>query len=120
AATWRWRWVAASGLAMGLALAAKHSALAGLAGLALLLAIAALSGAWREPRVLLRRTGMIACAGILAVSVLWATYGLRFHAGADGSDAFNAPIAAKIGEITLPHWRNGLAFADTHQLLPRS
>src|SRR5690606_39824243 len=45
---------------------------------------------------------------------------LRYHAGADGSDAFNAPIAAKIGEITLPHWRNGLAFADAHQLLPRS
>src|SRR5690606_9659776 len=45
---------------------------------------------------------------------------LRYHAGADGTDAFNAPIAAKIGEITLPHWRNGLAFADEHQLLPRS
>src|SRR5690606_27161569 len=72
------------------------------------------------PRVLLRRIGMAACAGILAVAVLWTIYGLRFHAGADDSDAFNAPIAAKIGEITLPHWRNGLAFADAHRLLPRS
>lgn len=120
AATWQWRWVTGSGVAMGLALAAKHSALAGLAGLALLLGVAALAGAWREPRVLLSRIGMVACAGILAVGVLWTIYGLRFHAGADGSDAFNAPIAAKIGEITLPHWRHGLAFADAHQLLPRS
>lgn len=120
AATWRWRWVAGAGGAMGLALAAKHSALAGLAGLALLLAIAAVAGAWREPRVLLRRLGMLACTGALAVALLWSLYGLRFHAGADGSDAFNVPIATKIGELTLPHWRDSLAFADAHRLLPRS
>ena len=120
ASTWRWRWGVATGVAMGLALAAKHSALAGLAGLAFLLAIAAVVGAWRQPRVLLRRVGMLACAGAIAVALLWSIYGLRFHAGADGTDAFNAPIAAKIGEITLPHWRNGLAFADAHQLLPRA
>src|SRR5690606_28045960 len=120
AATWRWRWVVATGVAMGLALASKHSALAGLGGLALLLAVAAVVGAWRAPRDLLRRIGRLAGTGAIAIALLWAIYGLRFHAGADGTDAFNAPIAAKIGEITLPHWRNGLAFADEHQLLPRS
>lgn len=119
ASTWRWRWVVATGVAMGIALAAKHSALAGLAGLALL-AVAAVVGAWRAPRLLLRRIGMLACAGALAVAVLWTMYGLRFHAGADGTDTFNAPIATKIGELTLAHWRGALAFADAHQLLPRS
>ena len=44
ATTWRWRWAVATGLAMGLALTAKHSALAGLAGLALMLVAAAAWG----------------------------------------------------------------------------
>ena len=47
-------------------------------------------------------------------------YGLHFHAGADGSDAFNRPIAEKIDELKLPHWRNAIAFADEYQLLPRA
>ena len=29
-------------------------------------------------------------------------------------------MAAKIGELTLPHWRTALTFADEHRLLPRS
>lgn len=120
AATWRWRWAIASGVGMGLALTAKHSALAGLAGLALLLFVALFVGARREPRELLRRAAMLATSALLAVAVLWASYGMRFHAGADGRDAFNVPIAEKINEITLPHWRSALSFADGHQLLPRS
>ena len=120
AATWRWRWAFALGAAMGLALAAKHSALAGLAGLALVLAVAAFVGALRAPRELARRAAMLVASAAIALALLWATYGLRFHAGADGSDAFNAPIEAKIDEIALPHWRAGLAFADEYHLLPRS
>ena len=120
AATWRWRWAVALGAAMGLALAAKHSALAGLAGLALVLAVAAFVGALRAPRELARRAAMLVASAAIALALLWATYGLRFHAGADGSDAFNAPIEAKIDEIALPHWRAGLAFADEYHLLPRS
>src|SRR5690606_19238573 len=47
ASGWRWRWAIACGVAMGLALAAKHSALAGLAGLGLLLVLAAQTG-WKH------------------------------------------------------------------------
>lgn len=120
AATWRWPWAIACGLAMGLALAAKHSALAGIGGLGVGLVIAALWG-WRQGgRELLRRMGQLVVAACLSVALLWAMYGLHFHAGADGRDAFNRPIAAKIDELKLPHWKAAIAFADQHRLLPRA
>lgn len=120
AAHWRWRWAVACGLAMGLALAAKHSALAGLGGLGIGLAIAALCGWRRGGWEVLRRGAQLATAGLLAVSLLWAMYGLHFHAATDGSDAYNRPIAAKIDELKLPHWRASIAFADHYKLLPRA
>lgn len=120
ASGWRWRWAIACGVAMGLALAAKHSALAGLAGLGLLLVLAAQTGWKHGAREALRRHAMLAVAAALAFALLWSAYGLRFHAGADGSDAFNRPMADKIDELTLPHWRAGLQFADEHALLPRA
>ena len=121
ASGWRWRWVAGCGLAVGIALTAKHSALAGLAGLGIGLLLAALLG-WRKDGA--REAGtrllkLLAC-GLLAVAVLWAQYGFRFHAAADGSDVFNRPMPEKIAELRLPHWRAGIAFADRHQLLPRA
>ena len=120
AATWRWPWVIACGLAMGLALASKHSALAGLGGIGLGLLLAAQPG-WRKgAREGMRRHAMLAATALLSVALLWSLYGLRFHAGADGSDAYNRPMADKIAELKLPHWRETIAFADRHQLLPRS
>ncbi len=120
-ATWEWRWAAGSGMAVGLALGAKHSALAGLCGLfALLFCACALgwrSGRWRAVSVRLARVGAVAA---LAVAVLWALYGFRFHAGANGTDAFNLTLAEKIGELKLDPWRAGLAFADRWHLLPRA
>ena len=120
ATTWHWRWAIACGMAMGVALASKHSALAGLGGLGIGLVIAALCG-WRlGGKALIRRAMQLAVAASLALAVLWSMYGLHFHAAADGRDAFNRPISAKIDELTLPHWRNALTFADEHQLLPRA
>lgn len=121
ASGWRWRWVAGCGLAVGIALGAKHSALAGLAGLGLGLLVVALLG-WRGGGA--REAGtrllkLLAC-GLLAVAVLWAQYGFRFHAAPDGSDAFNRPMPEKIAELRLPHWRGAIAFADEYHLLPRA
>lgn len=117
---WRWRWVLATGLAMGLALASKHSALPGLAALGLGLALLGLWQARRSgARGLLRRTGQLASVALLAVAVLWASYGLRFHAAPDGSDPFNRPMAAKIADLNSPAWRTGIATADRFRLLPR-
>ena len=120
ATTWRWRWAVATGLAMGLALTAKHSALAGLAGLALMLVAAAAWGLRTSPREALRRTAMGATAALLALVVLWGAYDFRFKADPDGRDHYNRPIAEKIGELRLPHWQQSLAFADRHALLPES
>lgn len=121
ASAWRWQWVAGCGIAVGVALGTKHSALAGLAGLGVGLLVAALLG-WRTGGA--RETGarllkLLAC-GVLALAVLWAQYGFRFHAAPDGADAFNRPMAEKIGELRLPHWRGAIAFADQHRLLPRA
>lgn len=120
-ARWEWWWAVATGVAVGLTLGAKHSALAGLCGLFGVLLLACALG-WREGRWRgvfgrLARVGVVAA---LAVGVLWALYGFHFHAATDGSDAFNRPMAEKIAELKLAPWREGIAFADRWHLLPRS
>lgn len=130
---WRWRWAIALGLAMGVALATKHSALPGIAALGALgtvLALAAAWPAWRARRQnaagaplagpLAKRAAQLALAASLAFAVLWASYGFRFHAGPDGVDRFNQPIAAKIESLRLDTWRDRLSFLDAHRLLPRA
>ena len=120
-ATWRWPAMLATGFAFGLMLGAKHSALAGAGGLALVLAAGALAGVRRGgARELGRRALLLVLAAALSVVVLWSQYGFRFHAGPDGSDAFNRTMSDKIADLNLPAWRAGIAFADEHRLLPRA
>lgn len=121
AASWRWRWAVAGGAAAGLALGTKHSALAGLVGLLAVLAVAS-ALAWRTERLrgVLRRLARLAVAAALAIAVVWALYGFRFHAAPDGSDGFNRPMADKIAELKIDIWRDGIAFADRVRLLPRA
>lgn len=120
ASDWRWRSALLTGLAMGLALATKHSALAGLAalGLGLLMVLA-----WQSGRAGLResvgRLGRLLVAAGLAVTVLWAHYDFRFHTSPDGSDPFNREIGAKIEDLNRPGLRTLLATADDYRLLPR-
>lgn len=120
ASSWRWRWAIGTGLAMGLALTAKHSALAGLAGLGLLLVLAAQWGWKLGPGEGMRRNGMAFATAALAFVMLWGAYDFRFHADPDGGDRFNRPMPEKIAELRLPHWKQSITFADRHQLLPRS
>lgn len=132
---WRpsWRWAAALGLAMGLALGAKHSALPGVAALGALCTLAAILRAVRTRRdrgggspttpawrVLARGATQLALAAALALATLWALYDFRFHAGADGRDDFNRPMADKVADLRVDHWRAALAFADAHRLAPRA
>lgn len=120
AARWQWRWALVLGLAVGLALTAKHSALAGLVGLALVLAIAVVAGA--RPggaREVGRRASRVALAAALSLVVLWGSYGFRFHAQQDGGDGFNRPLAGKIADVSSPGLRGALETADRHRLLPR-
>ncbi len=121
AARWQWRWALVFGLTAGLALSAKHSALAGLLGIAGVLAIASVVGL-RSPRAreFVRRAAQLVLAGAAAVLLLWASYGFRFHADASGADAFNRPLQDKIAEVSMPALRDALSIADRHQLLPRA
>jgi hypothetical protein len=121
ASQWRWRWVLACGVAVGLALGSKHSALAGVAGIAMVLAIAALMG-FRDGgvRTVAKRSAQLVLAATLSLVVLWAQYGFHFNAGPDGSDGYNRAMPDKISDLNIPHWREGIAFADRHHLLPRA
>lgn len=121
AAQWRWRWALALGVTVGLAFTAKHSALAGVAGLAIVLAVAAVLGIRRGgvPEFL-RRAAQLLLAAVVSVLLLWASYGFRFHADASGADAFNRPLEGKIADVTTPVLRNALVIADQHRLLPRA
>ena len=119
AATWQWRWVAVFGIEIGLALGAKHSALAGLLGIALVLLAAALAQAGGS-RAIALRGAKLAVAFMLGVLLLWAQYGWRFHADADGGDGFNRPMEDKIADVSTAPLRATLAFADRHHLLPRA
>ena len=121
ASQWRWRWALACGAAVGLALGSKHSALAGVAGIAVVLAIAALMG-FRQGgvRTFAKRAAQLLFAATLSLVVLWAQYGFRFNAGPDGSDAYNRAMSDKIADLNIPQWREGIAFADRHHLLPRA
>jgi hypothetical protein len=120
ATDWRWRWVLATGLAMGLALTAKHSALAGLMGTGLVLVVAALLRLRAAPREATRGLALAATTAVLAVAVLWGGYDFRFKADPDGKDRYNLPIATKIDELRLPHWKTALTVANRHALLPES
>ncbi|MEO6104310.1 MAG: hypothetical protein ABIP44_11845 [Pseudoxanthomonas sp.] len=121
ATDWRWRWVAGFGLALGLALGAKHSALPGIFGVMAAVGLAALWSWRRDPaRIVFARLGKLSLAGLLGVALLWAQYGFHFHASPDGSDGFNRAMVDKVADLDLPHWRQGIAFADRFHLLPRS
>ncbi len=120
AGDWRFRSVLLTGLAMGLALASKHSALAGLAALGLGLVLVLI---WQSPkagwRLSLLRAGKLLIVAMLAVAVLWAHYGLRFHTSPDGTDPLNRDISAKIEDLNRPLFKHLLSTADQHRLLPR-
>ncbi len=118
--TWRWRWMIVFGVTIGLALGSKHSALPGLLGVATIGCIAAVRSGWRSGvGVVAGRVGKLAAAGLIGWILLWAQYGGRFHASADGSDPFNSPLSQKIADLKSGS-KSILTVADKWRLLPRS
>lgn len=118
---WRWDAVVALGIGLGLALGAKHSALPGLAGLAI---FALIGWAWQARGAArvenLRRLGKLAVAGLLAFVVLWAQYDFRHAPRPDGSDGFNRDLSAKIDDLHSPMLRGALRATSDLRLLPRA
>ncbi len=118
--TWRWSWMLVLGLALGLSLGSKHSALPGALGLGAICFLAvftsgsgASAGAWRI------RLLQLAFVALLGYATLWAQYGFRFHAGSDGSDAYNRTLSDKIADLRIDYWRLALQYTDDGRLLPR-
>ena len=114
--TWQWRWMLVLGIALGVTVGSKHSALPGLLGVGAICLVAVFvstPGTWRK------RLLQLSCAALLGYAVVWAQYGFRFHAGADGSDAYNRKMSEKIADLRIDHWRHALQVADDWHLLPR-
>ena len=117
--TWRWRWVVVMGLGIGLALGAKHSAPAGLMGVAAAGFIGALASSWKAgPRMTLARLGKVCVAGVIGWMFLWLLYGAHFHASSDGTDGFNVSMTQKVGGLRSGA-KAAITLADRWHLLPR-
>jgi hypothetical protein len=118
--SWRWRDALLLGIALGLALSAKHSALPGLAGLAGFALLGWLVSLRAGLRAALPRLAQLLCAAAVALCLLWAHYHFRFAPRPDGSDGFNRAMADKIGDLHSPRLRGALTIADTYHFLPRA
>lgn len=118
---WRWSAVLVLGIALGLAMGAKHSALPGLAGLAVCAAIGwALQARHAATRENLQRASKLVAAGVLAIAMLWAQYDFQHAPRPDGSDGFNRPLQAKIDDLNSPRLRALLHASVDARLLPRA
>ena len=111
------------GLAAGLALASKHSGLLILPML-FLLALAEFARGWRTRgvvpfgRPLCGSLARLSATTLLAVAVLWASYGFRFAARPDGL-ALNPPFAEQISGLS-PTQKSLLSTAAAWHVLPES
>jgi hypothetical protein len=106
---WKWIDLAACSLALGLALAAKHSAPIFLIFVFLTGCVRALvspPGAQTSRRLLRFATVMAVALGALAV--LWATYKFRYTESPAPGEVFNRPLADKISDVRSPVYRAAL------------
>ncbi|MEX0288689.1 MAG: phospholipid carrier-dependent glycosyltransferase [Flavobacteriaceae bacterium] len=118
---WSWKWVIAFGIAAGGTLAAKHSALPGLAAIGLLGILLALIPFFRRKMKLgLHRVLKLVVAAILGLTVLWATYGFQYHSSEGAQDKFNRSLELKIADLNTGMWQNLVSFMDQSHLFPRA
>jgi len=118
---WAWRDLLACSAALGLALAAKHSAPIALIIVALTGAVLALALPVSESgnsRVV--RFAKLSVVVIGALVVLWSFYLFRFAESNTGHEVFNRALADKIADVRSPAYRSVLtAMASTH-VVPRA
>jgi Dolichyl-phosphate-mannose-protein mannosyltransferase len=117
---WQRKDLAACAIALGLALATKHSApivlifvLGGGTVLALVLPLS-----WPDSSRLPRFVKLAAVA-IGALIILWSFYFFRFAESNAGRDVFNRPLADKISDVRSPVYRFVLNAMATSHVVPR-
>ncbi len=116
-----WRSALVCGVAVGLTLAAKHSAVA-LAPMFLLLAAGELAGRWRATGKWPGSTAVPLLTGMLGITsvallVLWGVYSFRYAMHPSGVEM--PPLAHQMASLR-PGIRGMIAFCTQHHLLPES
>jgi len=118
---WKWADVLACSVALGLALAAKHSA-------PVFLIFVSLSGCVKAlltpgPDVLtscLSRLARVIAVVLCALAVLWATYRFRYTESAASEEVFNRPLAGKIADVRSSAYRAALQAMRATNIAPRA
>lgn len=117
--SWRPADLLLTAFCLGLALAAKHSAVITGIGVGLLgtgLAIVE-RGSWPDRA---RRMGLVAVVLVGSVVVLWGFYGFRYRDSPETGEFFNRPLATKIDDIHSPLSKTLLTTLSDVHLLPAS
>ena len=117
---WQWKDLTACAIALGLALATKHSApivlifvLGSGTVLGLVLPLSWPDGS-RLPRFM-----KLAAVAIGALIILWSFYFFRFAESDVGHDVFNRPLTDKISDVRSPAYRFVLKTMATSHVVPR-
>jgi 4-amino-4-deoxy-L-arabinose transferase-like glycosyltransferase len=117
---WQWKDLAACAIALGLALATKHSApivLIFVLGSGTVLALV-LPLSWPDSSRLPQFVKLAAVA-IGAPIILWSFYFFRFAESNAGRDVFNRPLTDKIPDVRSPAYRFVLKTMATSHVVPR-
>lgn len=118
---WAWTDLAVCSLALGLALATKHSAPVFFLFVIVTGGVRALDlpvSQLDNPR--LYRFAKLLAVAIGALIVLWGSYFFRFSESKSGDEVFNRPLAQKISDVHSPAYRFVLSkMASTH-VVPRA
>ncbi|HET7346956.1 MAG TPA: glycosyltransferase family 39 protein [Acidobacteriaceae bacterium] len=120
-----WLRLAVCGLAAGLALATKHSAVLLFPMLTLLcvaeVVLPAAAGEQRPSRLRQagRLIGALLVTGVMGVAILWAVYGFRYAARPNGQQ-ITPPSAAYLAQLHYPVEARAIGFAERHHLLPEA
>lgn len=118
---WNWKWMLAFGVAVGMTVGVKHSALPGLAAIiALAIVLALLPLKQKNFRAALTKLGKLTLAGVIALFTIWSIYGFNNHSSANGEDHFNRTLTEKIEDLNSPTWKGLIGFMESTQVLPRA
>ena len=118
---WSWKWVMGFGIAAGATLAAKHSALPGLAAIGFVsIALAFIPFFKKNLKLGMQRVFKLMLAALLALTVLWATYGFQYHSSKGDQDQFNRSLALKIEDLNTGTWKHLVSYMEHSHLFPRA
>lgn len=116
-----WLRLAVCGLAAGLALASKHSAVLLFPMLALLCVAEVALPVAGEPRLrrAMRLCGALIAIAVLSITILWASYGFRY-AARPGGGQITPSTADYLAQLHYPIEAHAIGFAERHHLLPEA